>query len=148
MWSTYDKVLDPWTENFIVADSGQEDKLSRNVIANKYDSMFTYTSEAPVKALACPEIEMFRDTIIDDFRHLSVRITSKRRAQRIDVFANPEYRFKDFSLNGVDTYKLNAGSYAFENRSNSRLISYYITDNEPLELMFTIPKAQNKTFNL
>lgn len=148
MWSTYDNVLDSWTQNFITKDSNSVEKTSNDVIASKYSTRFTYTADAPVKALVYPEVEVFRDTIIGEFRHLSVYIASKRQANRIDLFANSQYIFKDFNINGVDAYKLNESSYAFENRYNNRLFSYYVVDNEPLELVFTVPKDQKTKLTL
>ena len=142
MWATYDGILDSWTQNFINTDSEAAAALSNNVIASKYSTGFTKMNEAPVKALVYPEVEVFKDTIIGDFRHLSVYIASKRQADRIDMFAEPQYIFKDFTINGIDAYKLNESSYAFENRRNNRLFSYYVVDNEPLELQFTVPKDQ------
>jgi hypothetical protein len=136
------------TKNFITDYSNYIEKTSNDFIASKYSTRFTYTADAPIKALVYPEVEVFRDTIIGEFRHLSVYIASKRQANRIDLFANPQYIFKDFNINGVDAYKLNESSYAFENRYNNRLFSYYVVDNEPLELVFTVPKDQKTKLTL
>ena len=60
----------------------------------------------------------------------------------MDLFSDTQYNFIDFKVNGVDAYKLNSSSYAFENRRSSRLLSYYVVDGEPLEIELTVPIDQ------
>jgi hypothetical protein len=43
----------------------------------------------------------------------------------------------------VAAYKKNLESYAFENRRSGRLFTYFMVDNEPLEMQFTVPKNQS-----
>lgn len=141
-WATYDAILDDWTQNYLGETPKEASQLASNVIASKYNNGFTYVNEAQTKPLVYPEVEVFRDTIIDNLRHLSIYIASKRQADRMDLFSDTQYNFIDFKVNGVDAYKLNSSSYAFENRRSSRLLSYYVVDGEPLEIELTVPIDQ------
>jgi hypothetical protein len=141
-WATYDNLLDSWTENFLGENPNATSELTNITLASKYNTGFTYAKEAPLMSLIYPDIKIFKDTIVGEFREISVVIKSNRDADRIDFFANDSYVFKDFKLNGVDAYKLNEDSYAFENRKHNRLFTYYIVDKEPLEMVFTVPKDQ------
>lgn len=142
-WATYDKVLDSWTKNYLGEDAKNAASLKGNVIASKYGSGFTFSKATSVKDLKEPKIEIYKDTIINDLRHLSVYIKPQRSINRIELFSQEQYKFKDFKINGVASYKKNLESYAFENRRSGRLFTYFMVDNEPLEMQFTVPKEQS-----
>ena len=141
-WATYDKLLDSWTKNFFGDNPNNASESTSITLASKYYTGFTFAEEAPIKPLVYPEVEINKDTIVGDLREISVFIKSNRDADRIDFFANDSYVFRDFKINGVEAYKLNEDSYAFENRKHNRLFTYYIVDKEPLEMVFTVPKDQ------
>ena len=141
-WVTYDKVFDSWTKKILGDKPSNASELKSITLTSKYNTRFTYAKEAPIKSLLYPEVEVVKDTIIGDLREISVFIKSKREANRIDFFASDNYMFKDFKVNGVDAYKLNENSYAFENRKYNRLFTYYVVDKEPLEMVFKVPKDQ------
>jgi len=144
-WATYDNVLDSWTQNFLGKSPQTESELTKTALASKYNTGFTFTSEAPVKPLLEPNVEILKDTVIGDSRELSIHIKSNRDVDRIEFFADEQIIFKEFRVNGVNTYKKNNNSFAFENRINDRLFTYYVVDSEPLEMHFTIPKNQLTT---
>lgn len=141
-WATYDKKLDPWTKNFVGEKPRDASDLTNITLASKYNTGFTYANEAPVKALVYPEIEIYKDTVVGEFREVSMYIKSNRKVDRIDFFAQEQYVFKDFNINGVDAYKKTEESFAFENRKHNRLFTYYVVDEEPLEMQFKIPVGQ------
>lgn len=141
-WATYDKLLDSWTQNFLGKNPTEASALTNITLASKYNTGFTYAKEAQVKPLLYPEVEIFKDTIIGNYREISVFINSKRDANRIDFFTDEHDVFKDFIINGVEAYKKDPNSFAFENRKHNRLFTYYIVDHEPVEMKFTIPKDQ------
>ena len=98
-------------------------------------------NEAPLEALVYPEVEVFKDTIIDDQRHLSIYIHSKRGANRMEMFADSLDRFMKFNVNGLDLEKDDEG-LILSRRWGNRLFGYHITDNEPLELEIAVPINQ------
>ena len=110
--------------------------------------MFTFVRKAEVKALEYPDIEVFKDSIIGDLRHVSVYIESNRKADRLELFADPRLLFKDFTLNGVKVIKRDTDGYAFQDRKSNRLFTYFTSDNEPLVLKFTVPLNQQTRFVL
>jgi hypothetical protein len=148
VWATYDKRLDVWTENRLSKDPDNAKELNDNVVASKYNSGFTFTKNAEIKPLIYPTVEVYKDTVIGDLRHVSVYIESKRDVNRVEVFASEDNMFKDFSINNVKVFKENDGDFAFQNRNRNRLFSYYVSDKEPLTLDFTVPKDQQTTLVL
>ena len=142
MWATYDKVLDDWTKSYLGEDPNAAGEMADNVFASKYSSGYTYTREAPIEALVYPEIEIFKDSVVGDFRQVSVYIESKRAVNRIDFFADNDLLFKDFVVNGAKVHKGKDNDYVFQNRPTNRLFTYYVSDNEPLEMTFSVPDGQ------
>ena len=125
-WNTYDLKLDDWTKNYI-KDEAVVSK-SKDVMDSKYKSGFTFTQKAPVKQVAMPIIETTQDTIYNNLRHVSLKITPQRNVNRIEVFG-VKTQLASLTINGLTTDE--------KYNTRRRLASYYVSDNEPLELSFT-----------
>ncbi len=125
-WNTYDGILDDWTKNYIKDGNVSE---AKNVMDSKYKSKITYTQEAPVKQIPMPLIETLKDTTYNNLRHIDVKITPQRNVNRMEVFTN-ETLYTSLSINGLTA--------KHPNNDWKRLTSYYVSDNEPLELSFTV----------
>lgn len=125
-WNTYDLFLDDWTRNYI-----KEEKASTSeaVMDSKYKSAFTYTQEAPVKPIPMPLVETITDTTFANLRRVHLKITPQRTVNRMEVFSN-NTKFTSVTVNGLPL--------EYPNNRWNRLTSYYVSDNEPLELEFTV----------
>ena len=145
-WATYDNVLDDWTKNFI----NEENSLSanQNTFSSKYNSGFTYTKEAAVKRIPDSKVTIAIDTVIGDLRHIKMSIVQQRAINRFDLYVPYEVKFKDFKVNGIAAYKETEDSYAFEKRKGNRLFSYFVSDNDSLNLDFIVPKNQDTKIQL
>ncbi|WP_418510558.1 M28 family peptidase [Corallibacter sp.] len=142
VWATYDDVLDAWTEAYLTKTPDNADLLKQNTIGSKYKSGFTYTKKAPLKQLQKPVIDITHDTIVNGKRQIAICITSKRQAERIEVFSDTTNVFYSATINGVSAYKNTDSEYVFSERLNNRLFSYFVTDNEPLDIIITVPESQ------
>ncbi|WP_418508975.1 M28 family peptidase [Corallibacter sp.] len=142
VWATYDDVLDAWTEAYLTKTPDNADLLKQNTIGSKYKSGFTYTKKAPLKQLQKPVIDITHDTIVNGKRQIAICITSKRQAERIEVFSDTTNVFYSATINGVSAYQNTNSEYVFSERLNNRLFSYFVTDNEPLDLIITVPESQ------
>jgi hypothetical protein len=125
-WNTYDGILDDWTKNYIKESNVS---TSEYVIGSKYKSGFTFSDEAPVKAVPTPMIETLKDTTYNNLRHIDVKITPQRSVNRMEVFTNKTL-FNSLTINGLEAKN--------PNNSWRRLTSYFVSDNNPLELSFTV----------
>ncbi|WP_191858265.1 M28 family peptidase [Hanstruepera ponticola] len=142
LWATYDKVLDDWTKTYLTEHPEPASELQKNTIGSKYQTGFSFTKAAPIKPIPLPKIEITHDSIIDGYRQIAVCFASNRNAERIEVFADSTSIFKKAMINGVSAKEIDATKTVFNNRFNNRLFSYYVTDNEPLDMVFTLPKNQ------
>ena len=147
IWATYDDLLDDWTKNFLGEDPDVVDESS-NTFGSKYGTGYTFTKSAPVKQIQQSYVDIKTDTVIGDFRHINMHISPQRRVNRMELFADKSVVFKDFNINGVNVYKKNKDANAFENRWRNRLFSFYVSDNDSLNLTFSVPKEQKTKFTL
>lgn len=143
-WATYDHLLDDWTQNYISQEKMEVQLENQNVFASKYSTGLTYTHKAPVKMIPEPTIEYIQDTIINGFRNIELILISNRSAERIEVFSDSTSVFKNTKVNGVLAFSDSLG-YNFSERKNNRLFSYYVSDEEPLKLSFSVPENQATT---
>lgn len=145
VWTTYDHILDTYTKPFLTDSPDNASVLNHNISNSKYQSGLTFTKDAPLKMLDKPEITIESDTIINNFREVVIRFKSNRQAERIDVFSDSTNVFNHAIINGVTAKKGAENKNAFENRLNNRLFTYFVSDNNPLEIRLTIPKNQETT---
>ncbi|PNQ74625.1 peptidase M28 [Hanstruepera neustonica] len=142
VWATYDNLLDDWTKSKLTDQPEPALELQKNTIGSKYKSGFTFLKAAPVFQISEPKIEITHDTIVDGFRRLAVCFISNRHAERIEVFSDSTSIFKQATINGVAAKITDSTNTVFNERFNNRLFSYYVADNEPLDMIFTVPINQ------
>ncbi len=145
VWSTYDAILDAYTKPFLTESPDNASELNQNISNSKYQSGLTYIKDAPTKNLEKPEITIVSDTIINNYREVFIHFKSNRQAERVDVFADSTNVFIKAIINGVVAKTGVERKHAFENRLNNRLFTYFISDNDPLEMRLTLPKNQETT---
>lgn len=134
-WATYDVNLDSWTKAYLGEDP-KKATISKDLpFFSKYNSTFTYEAKAPVNKLNLPTIQFLKDTIVRDYRHLKIQISPNRKVNRYDIFANEKMEIENFKANGVSHLNQQGAKYK---RNDNRLLSYYVVDNEPLTLEFSI----------
>lgn len=135
LWVTYDQNLDNWTKGYLGEKPSDAKQLDAYNLFSKYNSKFTYSTTAPVKELDAPTIRFLRDTIIGTQRHLEIKISPNRKVNRYDIFAHENLTFHNLKTNGVK--HINQEGSAFK-RKGRKILSYYVTDNEPLDLQFSV----------
>ena len=136
-WKTYDTNLDEWTKKYLGENPKNANNQNSNPLFSKYNSQFTFSSDAPIKKLASPTVEFIKDSVVGSQRHLKIRISPNRKVNRFDIFANETIIFYNFKANGARDMQQKGSKY---NRNGKKILSYYIVDNEPLEMEFSIPK--------
>lgn len=137
-WLTYDKNLDDWTKTYLGENPKGAKIFNKLKLFNKYNSEFTYCAAAPIKNIAKPSIQFLQDSTVGFKRYIKIKISPNRKVNRYDVFANEIMTFYNFRSNGVSS--LDQKGKELE-RDGKKLLTYYVVDNEPLVLQFTIHKA-------
>lgn len=136
-WATYDKVLDNWTKNYLGENPTIDKSLNKFGLSSKYNSGYSYSSEAPRKNIAKPTFTFLRDTIVGNQRAITVKIEPNKNANRIDVFAAEKLKIHHLKANGIKNINQEGSFYK---RKKSNVLNYYPINNKPLTLSFQINK--------
>ncbi|PWA06620.1 peptidase M28 [Flavobacterium psychrotolerans] len=142
-WTTYDTNLDQWTKIYLGENPKNALALKTTPLFSKYNSQFTFMAEAPMKKLAKPTIEFLTDSIAGAQRYLKIKISPNRKVNRYDIFANENMVFYNLKGNNAETLGQKDSLYQ---RNGKKIMSYYVVDNKPLELEFSISK--NTSFDM
>ncbi|HPW98453.1 MAG TPA: M20/M25/M40 family metallo-hydrolase [Flavobacterium sp.] len=139
-WATYDKNLDEWTKGYLGEKPADAKILNTNKLYSKYGSSYTYMAEAPIKNISSPNIEFLTDSIIGSQHVYKIKISPNRNVNRYDVFVKNGITINSLIANGVKSidFKSNIAS-----KTSGKILSYYVVENIPLELEFSI-KANDK----
>lgn len=134
---TYNKQLDAWNKKY-VGEALQNDPEDRiNELFSKYGTPVTYARQAAVRPIPKPSIVFLKDSIAGQFRHLKIKIQSNRLVNRYDILANNNMKIYRLRANGAASLDQNTELYQ---RSSTRVLSHYVTRQEPLILEFYISK--------
>ncbi|MEO0045618.1 MAG: hypothetical protein RL705_809 [Bacteroidota bacterium] len=144
-WTTYDVNLDEWTKGYLGDNPKSGTPLNINKLYSKYGSEFTFMATAPLKNIAQPTIEFLRDTVKGNQHLYRIKITSNRKVNRYDIFNNHDITINNFRANGVKAIDFKSN---ISGKIGGKLLSYYVIDNTPLEIEFSIPVTQKLDLNL
>jgi hypothetical protein len=134
-WATYDTNLDEWTKTYLGENPKDATALSSISIPSKYKTVFTFTADAPMKTLSRPFIEFLKDSVVGSNRYLKIRITPTRKVNRYDILANEALVVHNFKANGLTLLGQKNSKYE---RKGKKLVSYYVVDQLPLEIEFSV----------
>jgi hypothetical protein len=142
-WATYDTNLDEWTKGYLGEHPKDGKSLNTNKLYSKYSSEFTYMADAPIKKIAKPTIEFVKDATIGNRRYLKIVITPNRKVNRYDIFSNT--KINNLKANGVTSIDLKSNIIS---KNTTKILSYYVVNNIPLSLEFSILSNQKLDMNL
>ena len=148
VWASYDHVLDDWTKAYLSDEPDDASKLIDDTFDSKYETRLTYSKKANIKPLKLPYVDKQRDTVIGDLRHVKLFITPQRHINRMEFFADSNYTFLSFNLNGMKVEKSKNDISVFAHRKSNRLFSYYVTDDKYIIMEFIIPANQKTEFTM
>lgn len=144
-WTTYDTTLDEWTKGYLGDTPKNAEVLNTNKLYSKYGSKFTFMNDAPIKNLATPTIEFLRDTVQGNQRLYQIKITPNRAVNRYDIFNNGKAQLHHLVANGAKPIDFKSN---ISGTNSGKILSYYVVDNEPLVLSFSISKNETLDLNL
>ena len=102
-------------------------------------------ADAPMTTIAKPTIEFVTDSTVGKTRYLKILITPNRKVNRYDIFANEKLNVQNLKANGAKSIDLKSNII---NKKSNKLLSYYVVDNIPLTMEFSIPSNQKLDMNL
>ncbi|WP_088340251.1 M28 family peptidase [Robiginitalea sediminis] len=126
-WATYEQVPSDWTRAYLGENPEPPAPSKTNTLSSKYGTGFSYMAPAPAKPIAEPGVRILSDTTAGKVRQVTLEILPNREVNRLEVFTQDS--LSAASVNGIPL-----SSYYLENRRNGKLVTHYISDNEPTRL--------------
>ncbi len=144
-WATYDVNLDEWTKGYLGEKPKDAQPLNTNKLYSKYGSKYIFMADAPIKNIPKPTIDFVNDSVIGNRHYYKIIINPNRKVNRYDIFDNGKTTFYNLRANGVKSTEVKSNIIA---KKTNKLLSYYVVDNLPLELEFSIDANQKLDLNL
>ncbi|MGV9002424.1 M20/M25/M40 family metallo-hydrolase [Flavobacterium sp.] len=144
-WATYDQNLDEWTKGYLGEKPSNANTLNTNKLYSKYGSAYTYRSAAPLKNIPSPTIEFLTDSIDGREHYYRIRISPNRNVNRYDVFVKNGVVIQNLKANGVKSIDFESN---IASGTSGKILSYYVVENLPLELEFSVKANQKPDLEL
>ncbi|HLP64163.1 M20/M25/M40 family metallo-hydrolase [Flavobacterium sp.] len=144
-WATYDTNLDEWTKGYLGEKPKRATSLNTNKLYSKYGSQYTFMANAPVKNIQKPTIDFIKDSVIGNQRYLKIVITPNRKVNRYDIFNNGKTKLHHLKANGTQSIDVKSNIIA---KKTNKILSYYVVDNLPLELEFSMNSDEKLDLSL
>jgi len=144
-WATYDANPDEWTKTYLGGKPKDASSLNSNKLYSKYGSQYTFMNTASIKNISKPTIEFLRDTLKGNQHLYKIRITPNRKVNRYDLFVNNNIQINNFRANSVKSVDFESN---IASKTSGKLLTYYVVDNIPLEIEFSISGKQKLDLDL
>lgn len=144
-WATYDQNLDDWTKGYLGEKPTDASALNTNKLYSKYGSTYTFMANAPLKLIPSPNIEFLNDSTDGREHYYKIKITPNRNVNRYDIFVKNGVVIQGLKANGVKSIDFDSN---IASKSSGKIVSYYVVENLPLELEFSIKNNQKLDLEL
>lgn len=136
-WASHEKVPSDWTLAYLGTNLKPYNPNQLHTLSSKYNSGFSYMNPAPSKQVEEPEIQILQDSVHGDQRMVSLLVVPQRDVNRLEVFTSGAPILKA-SVNGI-----NLSEYFLKNRRKGKLITHFISGNDPTELRLQYPAGES-----
>lgn len=136
-WASYDAAPDNWTGEKLGTQPKPATVLNTLSLSSKYGRPFELMNPTDLVKLSAPTIEFVKDSIIGNRRYLDIRVTPNRPVNRYDVFLTKSCRLNALTANG-QRVSVRSSSKMAGARDPQLVLSYYVSEQRPLELSFYV----------
>ncbi|MGB2116459.1 MAG: M28 family peptidase [Flavobacteriaceae bacterium] len=138
-WMSYDKMLDGWNSPFFIKEKTVSiDETGIKTPGSKYNTRFCYAAKANIKPLKPLFFEKLNDTIIGNDKRVTCMIAPQRKTDKMDIFIDSNQPITAIKANGVSIEPK-----AFKANMPQKLLSFYVADNNAIELVIDYNKNDN-----
>jgi hypothetical protein len=100
---------------------------------------------APIAKVPQPTIDFVTDSVFGNKHYYKIVITPNRKVNRYDLFANEKLQINNLKANNVTSLDIKSNIIS---KKTNKLLSYYVVNNIPLTLEFSIPLSQKLDMHL
>jgi len=147
-WATYDKNLDDWTKGYLGKNPEDATKYIESASGSKYSSGYTYAIKAPKKDIPLFETVLNKDTLINGIKNVTITIIPKRHVNQISLYVEEGTNFETISFNGENFQLHKKYDPASMKIKGKEIVRYYVSDNDSLEVSYTIKSEQPVKFTV
>jgi len=144
-WLTYDNMLDDWTKGYLGEKPIGVPSEILGASGSKYNTGYTYAAKAPEKSITPFQINLKKDTIINNRKEVTFTIIPKRNINQLNLYADADVSFNSLSFNGQKALKDSTG-FVYGNRKSDLLLRYWVNNNDSLEVSFTTESKKSVSF--
>ena len=138
-WMSYDKMLDGWNSPYFNKEKiVSVDETGIKTPGSKYNTRFYYAAKANIKPLKPLFFEKLSDTIIGNDKRVTCMIAPQRKTDKMDIFIDSNQPITAIKANGVSIEPK-----AFKANMPQKLLSFYVADNNAIELVIDYNKNDN-----
>jgi hypothetical protein len=132
-WLSYDNILDEWNKTYFKDPIKDKSIIS---FSSKYQTKFNYAARAKKISLPISNHKISIDTVINDMRKIQLCIIPSRKLSNVEINSNKKNSYSNFKINGK---KINTNiNSKFFNKESTRIATYHVVNETPLELEFEI----------
>jgi hypothetical protein len=145
-WATYDSKPDAYTKQFL-GDNPTKGNFTGTTSKSKYNTSYRFHKKTENRAINSPEISTINDTIIGDFRNISLLIKPQRFVNKLELIANAPITFNSIGVQNVYLDKKKEAN-AFK-VTRGTILSYFLAAKDSiLKVDFTINKNRIPNISL
>ncbi len=146
-WVTYDKMLDEWTRGYLGETPDIASKYIESAAGSKYNTSFQFAAEAPQKQIEPFDIRLEADSLNGSEQVVSFTIIPKREVAELFIYADTTNTYSSLRFNGIDAVLDDDGNI-HANIRNKRLMRYYLTKNDSLNISYTTTQKEDFKFTV
>lgn len=147
-WATFNQYPNDWLLKTLGENPEKAAAFFTNQEAGKYKSSYTYAKEASIKAVAPSSIYKAKDTVIGTVREIRFVVYPQREINDMVLMQKPGTPYTQLIFNDHRVEKKPTEDYIFSERTSSKLLSYRVTDREPLTVNLKVPAGTPIQFTL
>jgi hypothetical protein len=141
-WVSYDKILDPWTTQYLGKDPKPASAYIESAAGSKYNTSYSFAAKAPVVAIPEFKLTINQNSTYKGMRKVRFTIIPQRDAHQIRLYTDKEVVFSSMQFNGVPVSTSDSLKQGPLNRPTDELLRYYIADSDSLEVSYTLPENE------
>ncbi len=146
-WVTYDRKIDEWTKQYLGENPEDASNILGDASYSKYGTNFSYAAAAPKMEIPNFEVVLKEDTLINTMREVRFIIVPKRKVNKIELYTTEDVSFNFLEFNGLKA-SVSDSSKIYRGSKNAALINYYVSDNDSLEVHYSISKDNPISFKV
>ena len=147
-YATYNSYLDDWLKSILGENPNTASEIYSGSGSGKYGSKFTYAKKTSKVFVAPSQVYTSKDTVINGEREIHFSIFPQRNVGDMVLKCQKDTPFKRLSFNGQEVLPREGEAYPLADRASDYLLSYRLTNREPLEVHLILDSNTDLSFTL